>query len=584
MTTELVCGLKLTHDGTVCLADGDRLVASIEVEKVANAPRYQELRDIATVEAILDTEGVAPSDLDAFCVDGWLQRDRTSTPSLELGVDGGTRRLEVAGYLDHVNCDETLDKRFVGDPLGSVSGSINYGRRDLPMQSFQHATDHVFASYCTSPFARELLPALILVWDGYMLPCLYQYDPLARRLTSHGPVAEICGGVYPAFASLLESFRQGAPKHGALERRIPGSVEMLQPFLNLSGKAMALAGLSEPSEEAMAVLAARTQEIKPRDVRSGFKWSRNAVQELRRLEVSDAGMVATLQDYLYRELEAGLERTLRALELPEGMPLCLSGGCGLNIKWNSALRKSGLFSDVWVPPFPNDAGSAIGAVCTSMVERGLGPALEWDVFSGPLLSPSTSEPGWSERPASIGDVARILHVEGEPVVVLSGRSELGPRALGHRSIIAPAVHPGMKDHLNTIKGREWYRPVAPICLESKAPEVFSPGTRDPYMLFDHVVRSGWRDRIPAIVHADGTARLQTVGDDNPLMQSLLEAYQELSGVPVLCNTSANLKGCGFFPDVASAQRWGGTRYVWSDGRLFEQAARSGAPVVESANA
>jgi carbamoyltransferase len=120
-----------------------------------------------------------------------------------------------------------------------------------------------------------------------------------------------------------------------------------------------------------------------------------------------------------------------------------------------------------------------------------------------------------------------------------------------------------------MKGRAWYRPVAPICLASRAAEVFSPGISDRYMLFEHRPRREWADRIPAVLHLDGTARLQTTDPSagSPAAR-ILEAYAELSGIPVLCNTSANLNGSGFFPDIASAARWGGTRYIWSDGRLY----------------
>jgi len=88
------------------------------------------------------------------------------------------------------------------------------------------------------------------------------------------------------------------------------------------------------------------------------------------------------------------------------------------------------------------------------------------------------------------------------------------------------------------------------------------------MLFDHAVRPEWVTRVPAIVHTDGTARLQTVGPDNDVLHRLLVEYERLSGVPVLCNTSANFAGCGFFPDVTSAMRWGRVPKVWSDGTLY----------------
>jgi carbamoyltransferase len=171
----------------------------------------------------------------------------------------------------------------------------------------------------------------------------------------------------------------------------------------------------------------------------------------------------------------------------------------------------------------------------------------------------------------VEELAGVLDEVGEPVVVLSGRAEAGPRALGHRSIIAPATTPAMRDVLNEVKDRESYRPVAPMCLEERAAEVFSPGVRDPYMLYEHQVRPEWKDRIPAVIHIDGSARLQTVGPDHPTIHRLLSEYERRTGVPVLCNTSANFSGSGFFPDVASAIRWGRLRHVWSDDILYARA-------------
>lgn len=247
--------------------------------------------------------------------------------------------------------------------------------------------------------------------------------------------------------------------------------------------------------------------------------------------------------------------------------LVLGGGCALNIKWNALIRASGLFQDVFVPPFPNDAGAAIGtAVCESFQHGNL--ALEWDVYSGPSLAARPVPEGWQTQPCDERQLAQLLHAEDEPVVVLSGRAELGPRALGNRSILAPATDPRMKARLNAIKNRADYRPVAPICLENHAHEVFTPGTPDPYMLFEHRMRHGWAERVPAIVHRDGTARLQTIDERSNSAGRILAAYTQISGVPVLCNTSANFEGRGFFPDVASAAQWKGTRYIWSENVLY----------------
>jgi carbamoyltransferase len=298
--------------------------------------------------------------------------------------------------------------------------------------------------------------------------------------------------------------------------------------------------------------------------------------------LSNADLIATFQAYLGNLLLLRLSALLKRRSsskrltslLRSGVSrhrpnLVLAGGCGLNIKWNSTLRNSGLFADIWIPPFPNDSGAALGTAACEMLRKGGHLALDWDVYSGPRAASGAVPAGWQVRPCDEWQLAKTLHTEGEPVVVLSGRAEIGPRALGNRSILAPATDRGMKDRLNAIKERANYRPVAPICLASRAEEVFTPGGSDPYMLFEHRLRPRWAERVPAVVHLDGTARLQTIdASQNSATGRILTAYEQFSGIPVLCNTSANLNGRGFFPDVASAARWGGTRYIWSAGRLY----------------
>ena len=128
-----------------------------------------------------------------------------------------------------------------------------------------------------------------------------------------------------------------------------------------------------------------------------------------------------------------------------------------------------------------------------------------------------------------------------------------------------------KATINRMKGREAFRPVAPMCLVESAATYFDPGTADPYMLFDHRVREEYRRTLPAILHEDGTARLQTVSyQHSPDLHELLTTYGRLSGVPILCNTSANESGKGFFPDAESAMRWGKVEYVWANGFLYRK--------------
>jgi carbamoyltransferase len=159
-----------------------------------------------------------------------------------------------------------------------------------------------------------------------------------------------------------------------------------------------------------------------------------------------------------------------------------------------------------------------------------------------------------ERPADVADaVAEALAADGV-VAWFQGRSEFGPRALGHRSLLA---HPGRAENLarlNDVKGREQFRPVAPMVLLERAPEIFSRGpVPSPYMLFVHDVAPEWRDRIPAVVHVDGTARIQTVdGLAEPLLARMLAGFERRTGLPVVVNTSLNTAGRPMVDDIRDA--------------------------------
>jgi carbamoyltransferase len=149
-----------------------------------------------------------------------------------------------------------------------------------------------------------------------------------------------------------------------------------------------------------------------------------------------------------------------------------------------------------------------------------------------------------QRPADVAEaVAECLAADGI-VAWFQGRSEYGPRALGHRSLLA---HPGRAENLerlNDVKGREQFRPVAPMVLLERAGDIFTRGpVPSPYMLFTHDVAARWRDRIPAVVHVDGTARIQTVDPAaEPLLARMLRGFQRRTGLPVVVNTSLNTAG------------------------------------------
>jgi carbamoyltransferase len=140
------------------------------------------------------------------------------------------------------------------------------------------------------------------------------------------------------------------------------------------------------------------------------------------------------------------------------------------------------------------------------------------------------------------ETARTLERNGV-VGWFQGASEYGPRALGHRSLLASPADAGNLNRLNDIKGREQFRPVAPMVKAARADEIFAGPLPSPYMLFVHVVGREWRERIPAVVHVDGTARVQTVdAEAEPLVSRMLDAFERRTGLPVVVNTSFNTAG------------------------------------------
>jgi carbamoyltransferase len=158
-----------------------------------------------------------------------------------------------------------------------------------------------------------------------------------------------------------------------------------------------------------------------------------------------------------------------------------------------------------------------------------------------------------EQPDDVADAAAEVLADNGVVAWFQGRSEFGPRALGHRSLLADPRHPENLEKLNDIKGREQFRPVAPMVLAERAPEIFEGPMPSPYMLFTHTVREGWAERIPAVVHVDGTARIQTVDREHePLVARMLEAFEARTGVPVVVNTSLNTAGRPMVDDPRDA--------------------------------
>lgn len=223
--------------------------------------------------------------------------------------------------------------------------------------------------------------------------------------------------------------------------------------------------------------------------------------------------------------------------LPEYDNLVFMGGCALNASANTKLWK--IFKDIWIMPNPGDAGSSLGAALALY-----GKHAKWE---GPYLGYDLG-----------GDypVEKIFNeiMKNKVAAVATGRAEFGPRALGNRSILADPRDPEIKDKVNRIKKRELFRPFAPVVMAEHASEWFDMDYESPYM--QYTPKCLKPELIPSVVHIDGTSRVQTVTrEQHPGLYAVLEKFYKATGVPILLNTSLNIKGQPLLNDERDIIEW-----------------------------
>ena len=215
------------------------------------------------------------------------------------------------------------------------------------------------------------------------------------------------------------------------------------------------------------------------------------------------------------------------------------GGCALNCSANTLLWN--VFDDIWIMPNPGDAGSSLGAALALR-----GSHIKWE---GPYLGYDLG----NEYP-----VEKIIEslITKKIAPVAAGRAEFGPRALGNRSILADPRDLSVKDKVNTIKQRELFRPFAPVVMEEYAEMFFEMPNGKPSPYMQYAVKCKTPSLIPAVVHKDGTSRVQTVNkNQNPGLYKVLEKWNQITGIPILLNTSLNIKGKPLLNDWQDIDNW-----------------------------
>lgn len=529
------------HDVSACLLRNGEIVVAISKERLT---RYKHDTGFygGVVDYCLDVAGIDLEDVETIVRNCYV-----------MSVNEIEQRLAYRDWRSYLDVTERA----------IASEHPLYLSRSRRVFDISHHLAHAYSAFAVSPFDE----GVIMIVDGVgsyradvlePIPPDDDAHPLARESESYyrfrGPNIETLKKVWmePTPGFLSDEFFM-MPGLGALYSRVSryifadwnkcGEVMGLSAY----GRPNAIAPLLQLKEGRLDIPEWTAERNCPWLGGGDAAWERSAARE------GWQDLARQMQDDTERVL---LERARWLHETTGATNLCIAGGVALNCVANGRIVREGPFENVWIQPAAGDDGIAIGCACYGDLAlrhqprrylmrhacfgRTYGRDDENDAFEVSLARALTRHKRCSDiATATAGHLA-----EGKIVGWFQGGSEFGPRALGNRSILADPRDPGMKDRLNArVKHRQSFRPFAPAVLAERSRDVFQGDLDSPFMLLSTQVRPEWRDRVPAITHVDGSARVQTVDrETNPVFHALIAAFERRTGVPVLINTSFNVRG------------------------------------------
>ncbi|MFC9285736.1 carbamoyltransferase [Streptomyces sp. NPDC057052] len=486
-----------------------------------------------------------------------VEEERLTRVKIAFGLGP---RLQECRAADHVLeqaglTAQDVDLVIANDFLNPVY-SLRYRDRT---EWIGHHLSHAASTFYTSPFERSA----VMVLDG-------RGSELEHRGERHGETITCYEGDATGLRVVSSTHGRVTTAPRRLDDTYENSVGWMYEAVSKSIGFFTVGGMGAPGKTMGLAPFGGPRYVKAvgelYHLQDGaFRQSVAQQQALTRLIADELALVAGDErateevrcDFAHA-VQAHTERIMidlaRALHRTTGARnLCLAGGVALNSVANYKILEETPFEEVHVFPAAGDNGTAVGAALHGHYALG---GHTWEpsperfspylgrLYSEQEMTAAVTAAGGRvrvERPDDLfATTAREL-ARGAVVGWFQGRSEIGPRALGNRSILADPRDPGMKDRINAkVKHREPFRPFAPVVPEARQAEYFDSATPAPYMLLVPRVREEKRAVIPAVTHVDGSARLQTVMSDlNPRLHGLLDAFDRITGVPVLLNTSFN---------------------------------------------
>lgn len=488
------------HDGAIAYIKDGHLIFSIETEKNSNY-RYSPVSSPDVFNALGELNEIP----DIVCAGGWWPRDHYAY------LHGSETHV---GYRGVSKSDIIVDqRRLLGKPIHYFSSS--------------HERSHLLCAYGMSNLSKGT-PCYALVWEG-AVGAFYEIDS-ELNITLLADVLNQVGNRYARLYGLADPT---FPKDGPY------------PRFEDAGKLMAVASYSNRSTPS-------AEDIKLLDFLLNDQFQKlSAYEDLENSQYYNVGV----NDPGFRNLAGIFSDKIfdkfyqfAKANMTKRMPLIIAGGCGLNCDWNTKWKETNIFTEIFVPPVANDSGSAIGTAIDAQFHFTGNPKIDWDVYSGLSFNAS-----------GVFDLAQydvyepndelIADMLANDLIIawIGGKYEIGPRALGNRSILAAPFKEDTRVRLNQIKQREQFRPIAPVCLEEDAARWFGCYYPSPHMLYTYSART---DALAAVTHVNKTARIQTVSSmTNQNLYKLLNAFKVRTGYGVLCNTSLNFNGRGFINKI-----------------------------------
>jgi carbamoyltransferase len=515
------------HDSSACVARDGELLFAVAEERISRIKHDAGFPHNA-IRACLDFAGITAGQLDAVC-SGWAAPRKMIESDLKCFATGQV----PFNYLSALNVSRSFAS-MAHQNGGFQPFTRHFGPTQAQMRFVDHHLAHAISAYSYSGFDE----AAVVVMDGrgaWEASSIWhgRDGRLEHVLTIPWPNS--LGLFYAQFTQYLGF----APNSD--EWKVMGLAPYGNPGVNL-GEFISLDGetykvnaplLFERRNGTSAIAKRLGAERTPEsEIDDNFKNIAFAVQDA--CEAAMLGLVKL------------------AIEKTRCRNLCLAGGVALNSKANGKIQASGLVDNIFIQPAASDDGVALGAVFAPYLDGGgrLPMKAMRHAYLGPEFCDDEIEKSlrtYKLRATKLTDVAATtadLLAVGKIIGWFQGRMEFGPRALGHRSILADPRDPEMNAKVNNaVKFREWWRPFAPSMLKEVAGEYLEHACDSPFMILTNPVRPEKRKVIPSVAHVDGSARPQTVERGiNPLYWNLINGFGKRTGVPVIMNTSFNLRG------------------------------------------